>query len=585
MHLLIEQPRRFLDEKSRMEELGNQVSWLLAYEWSLTESPAYDVCVNATLDIHGTQKRVRLIYPPLFPDAPAYIKPLDADARWSQHQYGTTGAFCLEYGPDNWNFSITGADLLASCAKLLLSEAPNAEASPVPSRHALTIGQELRNTFARFICTSKLVEYLSSMPDGVTAKLRTFSLSRKSDMVTIASAAGVDELARFDDVPAILSESSPHNWTNDGVIIADDKISLPSKVKWDEFKEHLSQLGHWPLEDGNQRSVTLILKSSTKLPRIFSIYDKGNEPPFLMEYELLFSDTASNRRMSETSVGLQSKRVGIVGLGSVGSKIAVSLARSGVRNFELVDDDYLFPENLVRNELSWNNVGFSKVDEIANAIELVAPNAKVVARHQQIASQENAQVAAATLDRLRKADIIIDATANPDVFLILAAICQKAGKPLVWGELYAGGIGAMMARSVPKVDAPAALIREALHQHLASKPPAPFKRATGYDAEDDDGLVIANDADVSQLAASMSRYVLDVLENGMDLEHDYPIYLMGYKRAWFFSSPFDTEPVAVQWSENSLPVAALSEAETESRNKFLRELLTNADLIGTPEPN
>ncbi|WMW13801.1 ThiF family adenylyltransferase [Klebsiella pneumoniae] len=45
----------------------------------------------------------------------------------------------------------------------------------------------------------------------------------------------------------------------------------------------------------------------------------------------------------------------------MGSKIATSLARSGIKRFLLVDDDYLATSNIVRHELYWNHVGKHKV--------------------------------------------------------------------------------------------------------------------------------------------------------------------------------------------------------------------------------
>jgi hypothetical protein len=50
----------------------------------------------------------------------------------------------------------------------------------------------------------------------------------------------------------------------------------------------------------------------------------------------------------EKQTHLESLRIGIVGLGSVGSLVAESLARMGVRNFVLIDDDRLEERNLDR---------------------------------------------------------------------------------------------------------------------------------------------------------------------------------------------------------------------------------------------
>jgi hypothetical protein len=75
-----------------------------------------------------------------------------------------------------------------------------------------------------------------------------------------------------------------------------------------------------------------------------------------------------------------SKKVAIVGCGSAGSKIAVSLARSGVTGFVLVDDDLFLRDNFVRHDLDWRSVGEHKADGVARRIRYIAPNADIVIR-------------------------------------------------------------------------------------------------------------------------------------------------------------------------------------------------------------
>ena len=97
--------------------------------------------------------------------------------------------------------------------------------------------------------------------------------------------------------------------------------------------------------------LTALPKSTTTaLPslRVFLI-DSGEQPE-LLEHRIVWP-SPSDFRLSEEAQRLANVRVGIVGLGSMGSKIAVSLARSGVRRFLLVDDDYLAPGNMVRRSV------------------------------------------------------------------------------------------------------------------------------------------------------------------------------------------------------------------------------------------
>jgi sulfur-carrier protein adenylyltransferase/sulfurtransferase len=88
---------------------------------------------------------ISLIYPNHFPLSPPLVLPRGDTTRWSQHQYGPGGEFCLEYGPDNWHQDISGADMIESAHRLLEGEQPEpGVAAEVASRHATTIGQDLR---------------------------------------------------------------------------------------------------------------------------------------------------------------------------------------------------------------------------------------------------------------------------------------------------------------------------------------------------------------------------------------------------------------------------------------------------------
>ena len=84
-------------------------------------------------------------------------------------------------------------------------------------------------------------------------------------------------------------------------------------------------------------------------------------------------EPSSSPRLDKNHSDLATRKVAIVGCGSMGSKIATTLARSGVGEFILVDDDILLPENLVRNDLDWREVALHKVDGLADKLEYVQP--------------------------------------------------------------------------------------------------------------------------------------------------------------------------------------------------------------------
>lgn len=74
---------------------------------------------------------------------------------------------------------------------------------------------------------------------------------------------------------------------------------------------------------------------------------------------------------------LRMRTVGIVGLGSGGGFVAVSLAMSGVGRFVLIDDDIVEAHNVVRHVADHRDTGRRKVDAVADLIRQRNPDAEV----------------------------------------------------------------------------------------------------------------------------------------------------------------------------------------------------------------
>jgi molybdopterin/thiamine biosynthesis adenylyltransferase len=583
---MLEQAQRMLEEKAQLDLLSTTASWLVSHHWTLTDGSVRDVCVDAELNIHGVVRQVRLVYPQLYPETPAFVLPLGAEERWSQHQYGRTGALCLEYGPDNWSPSVTGADVLQSCARLLLSEAKLGEAEAVPSRHSLTLGQQLRGTYQRFIKTKGFSDLVDSLSTGSISKITVALNLLDLAMVAFCTAGGVSSLIEHDELPKALSDPKHYgSWVRSGFLVVDEEVRLRRNVTFEELKAVLQERSLWPFEGSFDEYKFIAVMGANRVLRVFDIFQANGKGPKSDEFEVVEAAENGSSRLPLAYNDLSEKTVAIVGLGSVGSKIAVSLARSGLRKFILVDEDILLPGNLVRNQLDWMMVGFSKVSAVAEAIARVAPNSVVEKRLHRLAGQENSEVIAATLNKIRIADLVIDATANPDVFVSLAAVCKRSQKALIWGELFAGGIGALMCRSIPGTDASPLSVRDGVNLHLATLPKAPHMRASGYDDVEDDGPLIASDAAVSQLAASMAAYALDALTRKIDPEYIYPAYLMGYAQAWAFAGPFDTQPINVPNDDLFAEEPELSEEQIEARDNLFREIFLNAKLIPPEDHN
>ena len=119
------------------------------------------------------------------------------------------------------------------------------------------------------------------------------------------------------------------------------------------------------------------------------------------------------------------------------------------RSVFLVDDDLLMPDNLVRNELDWRDMGCHKAHAVARRMQFVNPAAKTSVRLIQLAGLEASGTAETAILSLSECDLVIDATANPNVLNLVSAVAASAQKPIVWAEVFAGGIGGLVARCRP----------------------------------------------------------------------------------------------------------------------------------------
>lgn len=84
------------------------------------------------------------------------------------------------------------------------------------------------------------------------------------------------------------------------------------------------------------------------------------------------------------STWMDGKCVVISGCGSVGSCVALQLARSGVSRFVLVDTDCMEIHNVCRHQCSLKDVGRYKVDAVAERIRQINPAAEIRMFYQRI---------------------------------------------------------------------------------------------------------------------------------------------------------------------------------------------------------
>lgn len=138
---------------------------------------------------------------------------------------------------------------------------------------------------------------------------------------------------------------------------------------------------------------------------------------------------------------LRKKRVLVVGCGGLGGHIIDQLARIGVGFLRVVDGDVFEASNLNRQLLSSVPLlGISKAKAAADHIARVNPDVAVETA-EAFLSGSNAE------SLLENCDIVMDALDNIPSRRILAAACEKANIPYIYGAIQ--GWVAQAAISMP----------------------------------------------------------------------------------------------------------------------------------------
>lgn len=560
---------RHRTERLSLEELASKVDWLVPRRWKIDSSArlAWDIDI-----IVGDRVfEATLCYPNHFPYSPPLVLPRDEKSRWSSHQWGAGGELCLEWGPDNWHPDITGADMLESAQRLLLGERPEGgEAGNVPSRHDMTIGQTLRTQYFYLLVTNEFSEAIASIPEGTFLQATAIALLHaESYIYIVTSFVGADGSTWTDPGPP--TPLKLENFDREVALCrlpAD--VAMPKSGTVSDFNAALADVG-MPLPP----ATCVILVKGDVIAAFYLNEDKDEARRVSIIPPRKHVD-----RLDHGHKALVERKVGIVGCGSVGSKIAAMLARAGVGNFLLVDDDILFSDNLVRHDLDWREVGTHKVDSVARRIKLINPDAKCEVRRHRLGGQEASGSVESLIEKLSECDLVIDATADPRVFNYLCASVAVGKKPLIWAEVYGGGIGGLVARHRPLLEPSPAKMRQIIEAWCAGKGKTRQSPAGRYETREENGPpLIADDADVSVIAAHAARFAVDVLIPRRPSAFPNSVYMIGLAEGWFFEQPFHVEPIEVGEPEDEPSEELDASIQAEERDHIIELLksLANAN--------
>ena len=160
-----------------------------------------------------------------------------------------------------------------------------------------------------------------------------------------------------------------------------------------------------------------------------------SNPSYLFQVKLKSFRTAPAkradllRRSAHLSMQLGSCKALIFGLGALGSSVALLLAKAGLGEIRLVDDDVLLPGNVVRHACGLDRAGLKKTVAVERVIRVHQPDCTV-----------QCYEVTWTGERLREymdgCDVVIDTTANYNFSLHLNEVCIEFNRSVIFSAAY-----------------------------------------------------------------------------------------------------------------------------------------------------
>ena len=128
---------------------------------------------------------------------------------------------------------------------------------------------------------------------------------------------------------------------------------------------------------------------------------------------------------------LESARVGVAGLGGLGSNVLCHLARAGVRRFVAADFDVVAASNLNRQFYFADQIGMKKADALAANLRRIDPGLELDFRDLRLTAENLPGFFAGC-------DVVVEAFDQAEAKTMLIAAMAKTGAPVVAASGLAG---------------------------------------------------------------------------------------------------------------------------------------------------
>ncbi|MCM1197028.1 MAG: ThiF family adenylyltransferase [Roseburia sp.] len=440
--------------------------------------------VNFKIVVHGIEYEFLAIFPKYFPYQPIIIDKI-TDFK-TGHSY-KNGSMCLKWGVDNWDSGITLTKLIDNLYDLLFDENPlGLEHGKSESGDVFSLGQKLLYIDEEcIILPYDLLKYVKQTRGTMTLFTKKCKSGKK-----------VHYVSKVDETNLIHSKRKPKEVTIQYVCLKETIQELSC--------ENANSLKEKYCLTSQQEEFFLLFTFDN-----YGIFIKNDDKPYYVEVIVEKYEIESRSGLEQECL---SKKITILGLGSVGSRVALDLARAGFSNFYFVDNDIMLPYNTLRHELTNINVGEYKVYEIKDKIiNEINSNVNIDCSTLNILGQESTRAVDAFLRKCSMSDVIIDCTADDNLLLLVDHVSTDKKIPIISGTVIPGGLGNIILYKNANKNVNMDSILASFYQWKVNNNIF-AKQEADYSVSINEQKYVATMSDCSILSGLIGKFVIDMLK-------------------------------------------------------------------------
>lgn len=497
-----------LDNNRLFQELGELESIHLNYKdvfkYTYYENENLH-SVMFTVTAHHIDYEFEAVFPYAYPNIPPVIKQKTNFP--TKHKY-SNGVMCLKHAHDNWQPTLMLKDQVLNIIELLNSENPLGRGEKMPSEDGEEWGlgrklRELNNFNFLFINIQQYLELTQNKTNGV-AKIYIRPNRYAQEYFFFQSINGKEmyeqhKINKLTEVRYVVTNDEKYSF---------DYIYKNKKLIFDNYqKSHNGYKGYLII---NEFNVYLLMKNNNDVKFVYGLWE----------------ETEKDNRLKLSSE-VKEKKIAIIGLGSVGSRVLIDLARTGFQKFVIIDHDLFFPYNVIRHELTALHIGEFKVEALKKKITFeINPSVEIKDFKYEFAGQELTSYTDLIINEIINCDVIVDCSGSDSVLFSLNDLVFEHNLNYVAGTILPAAVGQVIFIRKKESSYDIADIYHRYSSFIEENSISIPKQENDYNGLIGESIFSATMSDCSIMSGLIGKIVLSLLDTNSKTDFSRPFYIL-----------------------------------------------------------